>query len=152
GGIMRLLKICLIMLGFLCFNLNAQAALTRYHQEISEQLLQELMSHFPENKEVSLALLDFQVDPNIHLFQEAEIIITYLDEGAGFKNSFGYFLYQDSDNNGQIEMSEISKKEIIFENVSAKTEGGPLLPGDTVNLGKFPKGTRLGFYLVADGF
>ncbi|HCU24857.1 MAG TPA: hypothetical protein DF383_07560, partial [Deltaproteobacteria bacterium] len=55
-------------------------------------------------------------------------------------------------NDDQVEASEISKKEILFENVSSETEGGPMRTGDTVNLGKFPQGTRLGFYLVADGF
>src|SRR5262249_21736015 len=66
--------------------------------------------------------------------------------------SFGYFLYQDANGDGVISDSEISSRQVLWDNASQVGDGGSLIPGDGLNLGKFPAGTRMGFFLVADGF
>ncbi|HKY62894.1 MAG TPA: DUF4114 domain-containing protein [bacterium] len=89
-------------------------------------------------------------DPNLHLFQEAEIYITFIHEKAMFKNQFGYFTFDDCNEDGLIQPEEVLSEELIFENVSE--EGGVMVPGDTVKIGPFPAGTDLGFFVVADGY
>lgn len=114
--------------------------------------LAEIQAAFPEGLEVAPRLLDYRVDPNLHLFQEAEIEITYLGEGAGYHNSFGYFLYQDLNEDGSLDPSELLQREILWEDISDVSEGGEMKAGDTFRLGKFPAGTRMGFFLIADAF
>lgn len=115
-------------------------------------LMEEIRELFPEGREVAPRLLDFQVDPNLRLYREAEIEVTFLWEGAGFQNSFGYFLYQDLDDDGRISESEITLRKILWENASQVGSGGELRSGDTLTLGKFAAGTRMGFFLEANGF
>jgi hypothetical protein len=119
--------------------------------DLPEAYVAEVLGLFPEGKEIDPRLLDYQVDPNIHLHREARIAVTFLHEGAAFRNSFGYFLYDDQDQDGAISAEEILKKETLFADVISEAEGGTLAAGDTVNLGKFPKKTHLGFFLIVHG-
>jgi len=114
--------------------------------------MEEIRELFPEGREVAPRLLDFRVDPNLHLHREAEIEVTFLWEVAGFQNSFGYFLYRDADGDGRISEAEISLRKTLWENASQVGSGGELRSGDTLVLGKFPAGTRMGFFLEANGF
>lgn len=130
----------------------SQANMEYFHQEIPEALLEQVHSIFLEGQEISPALLDFHVDPNVHLFQDAHIELSFIHAKTAYQNSFGYFLYQDLNEDGQISTEEILQKEIVFEEASQQDQGGELSPGDSVNLGKFPAGTRMGFFIIADGF
>ena len=89
-------------------------------------------------------------DPNLRLFQEAEIYVTFIHERAGYKNQFGYFTFDDTDGDGLIAPEEILDQQLIFENVSE--DDGTLTEGDTVKIGPFPAGTQVGFYIVANGY
>ncbi|MCC6274012.1 MAG: DUF4114 domain-containing protein [Deltaproteobacteria bacterium] len=89
-------------------------------------------------------------DPNLRLFQEAEIYVTFIHERAGYKNQFGYFTFDDADGDGLIAPEEILDQQLIFENVSE--DDGTLTEGNTVKIGPFPAGTQVGFYVVANGY
>ncbi len=133
-----------------CPSLSHSAFETRF-QAPDPQLLEEIQQLFPEGREIAPRLLDFRVDPNLYLHREAEIEVTFLWEGAGFQNSFGYFLYHDADGDGRISEPEITLRETLWENASQQGSGGELRSGETLKLGKFPAGTRMGFFLEADG-
>ena len=143
------MKSFFLTLGCFLVSFSANAALPITHHAMPAAELQSILDLFPERQEVTPSLLDFNVDPNIHLFQDANIIITFLHEGAALRNSFGYFLYRDENRDGDIEPAEISDRQVIFDDVSDAASGGSLLTGDSVNLGKFAKGTNLGFFLSA---
>ena len=68
----------------------------------------------------------------------------FIDEGAGYKNTFGYFVYDDDQN--------ILYQETIFSNASETGGGGSLNVGDTVSLGTFEAGSNIGFWLQANGY
>ncbi|MCE9625154.1 MAG: DUF4114 domain-containing protein [Deltaproteobacteria bacterium] len=140
---------------FACFSAlistNASAAIETSFQTPDPQVLQQIHDLFPEGQTVSPALLDYQVNPNLHLRQEAEIQVTFLWEGAGLENSFGYCLYRDGDGDGSISQSEILESHILWSNASQVGDGGDLSSGATIKLGKFPSDTRMGFFLIADG-
>ena len=105
--------------------------------------IQELL---PESSQgdINPAFISNSTDPNIHLMQEAGISVTFIDEGAGYKNSFGYFVYDDDEN--------ILYQETIFANASKSGAGGSLVAGDTLDIGRFDAGTNIGFWVQANGY
>lgn len=116
---------------------------TVYQVDISTEELNEIQSLLPESQ-VNGAFVNTGIDPNLRLLEDAEISITFIDEGAGYKNSFGYFLFDDDLN--------ILSETTIFANASELYGGGTLLPGDTVDLGLFEAGTNIGFWLQGNGY
>lgn len=98
----------------------------------------------PEAEVNELFLVD-DSQSNIHLNEEGEVFITFLHEGAGYRNSFGYFIYdEDNPPTSTDEINEI----IVFPNLSFPY----MAAGDRVSLGTFPAGTNIGFFLAANGF
>ena len=71
--------------------------------------------------------------------------MTFIHEGAGYLNSFGFFTYDRANpptNKNQI------RETIVFPNLSYPH----LTPGHRIKLGNFPAGTSIGFFLAANGF
>ena len=115
-----------------------------YSTEFSAEEFNEIQTLLPENGGLNPAFVNSDTDPNIRLTAEAEIYATFIDEGAGYRNTFGYFVYDDNQN--------ILYEQTIFSNASETGGGGSLNVGDTVSLGTFEAGTNIGFWLQADGF
>ena len=69
-----------------------------YHVDFSAGDLNEIQQLLPESGGINPAFISNNTDPNIHLLAEADINLTFIDEGAGYKNSFGYFAYYNSEN------------------------------------------------------
>ncbi|HEY4121652.1 MAG TPA: DUF4114 domain-containing protein, partial [Byssovorax sp.] len=108
----------------------------------------------PERVAVAATLLSDAYDPNIYVNAPATVKVTFLREGAGYQNTLGYFTYS-ADNAGV----HILSRQLVFPRVKGVSAGGPLNPGDTVTLrdqngdvATFPAGTRIGFFLVANGW
>jgi hypothetical protein len=85
----------------------------------------------------------------IELEENAELSVVFISEGAGLKNSFGYYHYQT--NNPPESLVDIqSTMKIIFPNASELYSGGYLQAGDMVSLNEsFEAGTTVGFFLLA---
>ena len=119
-----------------------------YHQNIPPEELSSVYDAFPEYGGLDPALIEAANDPNLHLTAQAEVTFTFIGEGAGYKNTVGYFTYDDNYN--------ILDSQTIFSNASGTGSGlaggGVLNPGDTVVLGIFDEGTNLGFWIQADGY
>lgn len=89
---------------------------------------------------------------NLHMVEEGDVTVTFLHEGAGYRNSFGYFVYDTK--NPPKSITEIQEK-IVFPNTSFSGSGGNsrgLKSGDSLMLGRFQAGQSLGFVIVSDGF
>jgi hypothetical protein len=117
-------------------------------------LYSRIISLFPEgvnNMNRYPGLFATDIPKDIVLTKESEAYITFVDEGAGWKNSLGYYTYNVSNPPKSINDLE---KHILFENVSQVNEGGGLNSGDMLQIGtgKFPTGTVIGFYLIAQGW
>ena len=77
---------------------------------------------------------------------EPNLSITFINEGAGYKNTLGWYKINTI-------TGEISAVNIIWDNTSATGSGGNLTPGvSTQILGNLTAGEKIGFFLVADGF
>ncbi len=80
----------------------------------------------------------------------SDVWITFVDEGAGYRNALGYYTF-NTDNPPTIAPTA-SQIKIIFPNASKSGFGGALTVGDKVFLGNFPAKTGIGFVLMADGW
>lgn len=86
---------------------------------------------------------------NIHLVQQAHVQVTFVHEGAGFKNSFGYFTWTAE----TVPQSAADVTLVpIFANTSYQGSGGGLQTGNTVQIGPFPPGTYVGFWVKANAW
>lgn len=120
---------------------------------LTEDFLNVLNSILPERQpvpEYNPQYLENSAITDIHITQEAEVFVTFIHEGAGYKNSLGFFTYQTA--NGPPNSLSSTDITIIFPNVSYTNSGGGLTSGDRVRLGTFLGGTSIGWALVADGY
>ncbi|MEM7551865.1 MAG: DUF4114 domain-containing protein [Bacteroidota bacterium] len=87
---------------------------------------------------------------NITLTEDAEVFVTFLREGAGYKNILGYYAYEADD---EPQSEDELDKVVIFPNASAERSGGELIPGNTMKLlGSFEAGMTIGFFLISNGW
>ena len=89
-------------------------------------------------------------DTDILLDDEADVWVTFVGEGAGYKNVLGFYTYDTSATVQTLpNRTDIT---IIFPNISKQYSGGGLLPANKVHLGRFPAGTGIGWVLLANGY
>lgn len=117
-------------------------------------LYSRIFTLFPESKNNYSKypeLFESQLSKSVVLKKESEVYITFVDEGAGWKNSLGYYTYNLSNPPKSIDDLE---KHLLFPNVSQVNEGGGLNTGDMLQIGtgKFPANTVVGFFLIAQGW
>lgn len=112
--------------------------------EYSSDFFSRINNALPE-AHVNEAFLTDDGGANITLNEEAEVFITFIHEGAGYKNSFGYFTFDK--NNPPTSAEEISET-IVFPNLSYPH----LTNGHRLSLGTFSSGTSIGFFIAANGF
>lgn len=87
---------------------------------------------------------------NTNLDALADVWITFVHEGAGFRNALGFYTYPT--NNPPSSVDDIDNFQIIFPNSSYSGSGGGLTSGDKVYLGQFPANTSIGWFLVPNGW
>lgn len=160
---------------------GAAPALGQQVQEIPGNLTKESVSQstidaidlaLPEGRNVDAEFLNPAYRPIFPISENAQIFATFLDEGAGYKNSLGYFALQqgvlaglskgdvDTDGSGVVSLSELNAlptviSGFVFPNSSKSGAGGSLETGDTVAIGDgriFEPGTEVGFYLIQNGW
>ena len=80
----------------------------------------------------------------------ADVWVTFVSEGAGYKNVLGFYTYDI--NNPPTTAPTASQITIVFPNVSAAGSGGSLLAGNKVKIGTFQPGTGIGWVLLANAW
>jgi hypothetical protein len=89
------------------------------------------------------------LDPSkLTVATQSDVRIYFVSEGASYHNSLGF--------NTQGGAYTASGSKLIFPDASMpdnnkRSNSEPLLPGDFVNLGNFNAGTKLDFFLIANG-
>lgn len=84
------------------------------------------------------------------LIEDADVWITFVHEGAGYKNVLGFFTYQVG--NPPASVAEIPEVTVILPNASFAGEGGGLYSGDKVYIGQFSANTAIAWVLIANGW
>lgn len=127
-------------------------------QDVSAMLptdvLSNIYSMLPEGQYVNPAFIDTSLQSNLIIDNDftgtMTVEVTFLNEGAGYLNAFGYFIYDPEDPPSTY--SEISEHVIIFPNAS-KPSQGEMVQGQMVPLNiNLIAGQALGFFLVPNGF
>ncbi len=132
--------------------------------KIDKELLEDIDASLPESKpltETHPQYLEDNTPSNIKVSEKAEVFVTFVHEGAGYKNVLTYFHYPTD--NPPATKDDVDYKIVAFPNVSLAGSGGALRPGDKVQLKyyndetgefeeTFPAGTTIEWMLIADGF
>ena len=90
------------------------------------------------------------MDMNTIITDNADVWVTFVHEGAGYRNVLGFFTFDS--NNPPSSISEADSLTIIFPNVSFNGSGGGLTAGDKVYLGRFDKGTTIAWFLMPNAW
>jgi LruC domain-containing protein len=120
---------------------------------IDPGFLNDINASFPESQPVPTHnphYLDPENEYDFKLQEPSEVWVTFIHEGAGYKNVFGYYTYIIG--NPPASSGDIDTINIVFPNVSFQGSGGGLVSGNKVYLGVFPQNTAIGWVLIADGF
>ena len=117
---------------------------------VKAEVYQQIMAQFPENQNVKTkqqALFETTAEKHIVLLNESEIYVTFIAEGAGYQNSFGWYSYNENSKPTKASDLELN---LLFPTVN----GSILKQGDMLQLGngKFPAGTVIGFFLIIRGW
>jgi hypothetical protein len=122
---------------------------------VSAELMDRINLALPERRDVreaGVSLITDDAGGNITMREEGDVYVTFLHEGAGFKNSFGYIAYPANDPPASPADAEHI---VVFPNASYPWSGGSdagLRSGDQVYLGRFAAGTRITFFIVSNGW
>ena len=131
---------------------------------ISAALLTDINSTLPEYKALPVTHPEFFTNPNdgsVKIYENAEVFVTFVHEGAGWMNMLSYYTYPT--NTPPATVSDITNKTVIFPNFSFSGSGGGLNSGNKVQLlylnpvtktysNIFPKGTTVSWCLQAQGW
>lgn len=123
------------------------------NEEVSNDFVQRISAAVPENMPVpdyhpSYLNNDYKAD--IRMIEDGEIFISFVLEGAGYKNVLGFYTYPTEMPPQTVD--DVDTISIIFPNVSRAGSGGELLPGNRVKIGHFKAGTTVAFVVFANGF
>ncbi len=124
------------------------------NDNVESDLLQRIKFSLPDGKKVESHHPEWLADgtqTNIHLSEQSDVFVTFVTEGAGYKNVLGFYYYQADSPPQQISDIEETMT-IIFPNASELYSGGGLVPGNKVKLGNFPANTVIGWFLLANGW
>lgn len=126
----------------------------------------EVQYKFPNGKPLPSQHPNWLKDADVHVVEDnVEMQVVYIDEGAGYRNTFGYFVYDTLSPPASV--NDIAEIRIVFANASGQYKGGALQPGDTLKLPYtgtvsgstftptsyvFPAGKSVGWVLLANGW
>ncbi len=120
---------------------------------VSAETLEMISNSLPESYPVpdyNPHYISSGYDTDVILTQAAEVWVTFISEGAGYRNVLGFYTYDVTSPSSTAPQPE--DVTIIFPNASALGSGGGLLVGDKVKIGTFPAGTGIGWVLLANAW
>ncbi len=120
---------------------------------VSGETLQMIDNSLPESYPVpdyNPHYISSGYDTDLRIESLADVWVTFVSEGAGYKNVLGFYTYDI--NNPPATAPQPEDITIIFPNVSALYSGGGLQVGDKVKIGTFPAGTGIGWVLLANAW
>ncbi|WP_034335531.1 LruC domain-containing protein [Deinococcus misasensis] len=140
-------------------------------ETITSAFLNQVNSSLPEGRKISYPTdtSNFRADhpyiasstqSNVILKEDAELWVSFVHEGAGYKNMLGYFIY-DPLNPPTSPSDPKLKYYLAFPNLSYSPDGG-MTSGMKVQLkyfdetgkasNRFPAGKAVGWFIVANGW
>ncbi|MEM7405150.1 MAG: DUF4114 domain-containing protein [Pseudomonadota bacterium] len=128
--------------------------------------------NLPESTNINAEFIQPEYEPELRLSEAATVSVTFVDEGAGYRNALGYYSFGahsfddltkadiDVDGDARISLDELAalpgvQTSLLLPNASRTGAGGRLNFGDTIDLNDaepLAAGTRVGFFLIANGW
>ena len=141
----------LLALAPTCF---APAPVQDAYTPVPNAVLAQIGAILPERSNAGASFISDVYSPNIVLTESASLDVVLLWEGAGYRNSLGYFTYRELAN-GEI---EVTSSHLLVADASFPRTGS-MQTGDTYALRDadgevriFEPGDRIGFFVLADGW
>src|SRR5690606_32202913 len=115
------------------------------------ELMKEVNASLPERKDGIYSnphYISSTSPSNLNLSKSSDVWITFVHEGANFRNALGYYTYPTGQKPASA--AEIGDITLVFPNASllGHTGVGNMMLGDKVKIGNFPAGTSIGFVLL----
>jgi len=120
---------------------------------ISASLLEYINASLPESQPVPTYHPTFLAEgkkTTLDIVETADVWLTFVHEGAGWRNSIGYYSYPT--NQPPASLADIKKIIVLFPNLSAVGSGGDLRSGNKVKLGRFEPGVTIGIVMLSNGW
>lgn len=120
---------------------------------INKDLLEMVNASLPEGAPLTKSHPEYltnTVQNNVVLKDKAEVWVTFVHEGAGYRNALGYYSYPTSSPPQTVD--DIQNLTIVFPNASYIGSGGGLKSGDKVLLNVFEAGTTIAWFVVPNGW
>lgn len=120
---------------------------------ISARLLEYINASLPESMPVPTYHPTYLADgkkTTLDVVETADVWLTFVHEGAGWRNSIGYYVYPT--NQPPKSIADIEKVTVLFPNASLIGSGGGLRSGHKINIGRFNAGVSIGLVLFANGW
>ena len=119
---------------------------------VPQSLLDDISSLLPESDPLPVSNPGFLTGDNFdtQLSDSARVWITFVSEGAGFRNSLGYYTYPTG--NPPSSLSDIDSLFVLFPNVSFGNGTNGIQTGNKILLGDFSSGTSIGWFLLPNGW
>jgi LruC domain-containing protein len=125
-------------------------------ESLPQDVLSNVYSMLPEGTLVNSAFIaperysSIDIDDELNGAKFATAKVTFLNEGAGYRNTLGYFVFDT--NNPPVNKDEIEAHVIIFPNTS-KAPDGEMQEGDTIDLNvQLTAGQTLAFFIIPNGW
>ncbi len=135
------------------YNSNGVPSYLLANDIFDNQFLSNVNSTLPEQQPVPTYHPQYiaqGTETDVKLTEACDVWVTFVAEGAGYKNVLGFYTYNTS--NPPTNVNQIGNITIVFPNASMTNSGGGLNPGNKVKIGTFPAGTGIGWVLIADGW
>ncbi len=120
---------------------------------ITQELLDDINNTLPERSPLFVSHPEYlqpEWDYNLNLIEDCDVWITFVHEGAGYKNVLGFYTYETG--SAPVTPGDIDEITVIYPNVSYSGSGGGLYSGNKVYIGQFEAGTTVSFALMANGW
>lgn len=120
---------------------------------ISARLLEYINASLPEAQPVPSYHPTFLAEgkkTTLDIVETADVWLTFVHEGAGWRNSIGFYTYPT--NQPPSSLADIKKVTVLFPNLSASGSGGELKSGNKLKLGRFEPGVTIGIAMLSNGW
>jgi len=128
------------------FNSQGVPSYLTVSDNVDQSLLSDVNAALPENAPVPTAHPQYLAVGNsvdLNLQDSADVWVTFVHEGAGYRNVLGYYVYETA--NPPATKDDIDSIRMIFPNVSYQGSGGGLTSGNKVYLGSYGASKSIGW-------
>lgn len=133
-------KLALLLLAIIATALCCGTGGTPYQTIVPQQVIDDAKTLFPEQKPPHSSIVSGDVLFTFN--QTSNVNITFVWEGAGYRNTFGYFVLKQN-----------PTLVPIFPDVTWNNQGGCLTTGSSIAISRnFTAGESIAFWVRADGY